>query len=316
MSENTSAANEHIGTMLSSVDVNVVSVLVPVRNGAATIAEQLEALSTQECVVNWELLVINNGSTDNTRAVVESWCDKMPMLRIIEAPDGIGINYARNAGVAASKGDVILICDSDDVVHAGWIQAHVDALAQVDISGGPLDELSLNSDTIAAVNRSGHMMTSLPVAGHYLPFAPGGNIGFHRRVWEGIGGFNEGWKRGSTETEFCWRAQLAGYTIGFAPGAVVAYRHSESIRQEIKRKYRSSRSLPRLYKQFGHIGMPRPPISVAAIDWLWLLVKAPKALVDRKVRLKWIDVMAWRSGLVAGSVKYHTVYFGLVVALL
>ncbi|HWV56413.1 MAG TPA: glycosyltransferase family 2 protein [Longimicrobiales bacterium] len=285
----------------------LVSVVIPVRNGAATIGEQLQALSRQSFHGRWEVVVADNGSTDGTAEVAAQYRSSLPDLRIISAPDGLGINFARNAGVRAARGSLILICDADDVVQPGWIAAHVRTLDEYDLSGGPVDEVLLNTERVARFN-AGNLPDRLPVCGAFLPYAIGCNLAFHREVWERIGGFDDAWQRGSTEIEFCWRAQLAGFTIGWAPDAVVAYRHSPYIRSEVQRRYRSARSMPRLFAAFRRHGMPRRSLRRAILAWAWLVYRAPWALTSDRWRMKWIQVGAWRAGLLAGSLRYRVLY--------
>lgn len=287
--------------------MNLLSVVIPVRNGAATIAAQLGALAAQGYEGPWEVVVADNGSTDGTAAVVERFRDRLPRLRVVAADGGIGINVGRNAGIRAAQGDLILICDADDVVHPGWIAAHAAALAQHDITGGPLDEDTLNSGEIARFNARSHQ-DDPPISGRFLPYASGGNCGFRRQVWERIGGFDSRWQRGATEIEFCWRAQIAGFRIGWAPDAVVAYRHDPALRSEVRRRYRSARAITMLYAQFRRHGMPPARPGRALRAWGWLVFRAPWALADAAWRLKWLQVAAWRAGLLAGSARYRVVY--------
>lgn len=285
----------------------MVSVVIPVRNGGATIGSQLAALSIQGFDGDWEVVVLDNGSEDDTITVVERHRLAFPTLRVVSDNGGSGINYARNAGIRASSGDLILICDSDDVVQPGWIAAHVATLSEADISGGPLDEVLLNTPEVARFN-SGVVQEGCPVSGGFLRYAYGGNIGFRRVVWESIGGFDDAWRRGATEIEFCWRAQLAGFRLMWSAGAIVAYRHDTSISSEVSRRFRSARSMPRLYRGFRAYGMMPTDPKTAIRGWLWLLIRVPWIIRGGAQRHKWLQVAAWRSGLVAGSLKYQVLY--------
>lgn len=292
--------------MTSSISVSVV---IPVRNGAATIAEQLEALGRQEFGEPWEVVAADNRSNDGTREVIETFSDRLPGLRVVSADHGIGINVGRNAGVAAANGELILICDADDVVRPGWIEAHARNLAHYDLSGGPVDEISLNGSKVATFNSAEARRGVVPpTSGGFLPYAIGCNFAFTRAAWDAIGGFDEAWQRGSTEVEFCWRAQLAGFELGWARDAVVAYRHGTTIRSEVRRRYRSARSKPRLYAAFKHHGMPGRSLWKALRAWAWLLFWAPRAALQCRFRLKWVQVAAWRAGLLVGSLRYRSLY--------
>jgi glycosyltransferase involved in cell wall biosynthesis len=284
-----------------------VSVVIPVRNGARTIAEQLRALERQDYDGRWEVVIADNGSTDDTRAVVEAFRGRVPRLRIVAADHGVGINVGRNGGVQAAKGELILICDADDVVHSGWIRGHVEALREYDLSGGPLDQVTLNPPEVAALH-SGKAQKGCAVAGRFLPYATGCNFAFRREVWESVGGFDEAWRRGHTETEFCWRAQLQGFRLGWAAGATVAYRRSSGVGGDLKRLYRSARALPRLYSQFRGDGMPASGLRSALRSWAWLVYRLPWAVLRRQWRTKWLQVAAWRAGRIAGSLRYRVLY--------
>lgn len=289
-----------------TADVDV-SVVIPVRNGEATIAEQLDALSRQDFRGSWEVVVADNGSTDRTRAVVEGFNGRVPGLRIVEANEGSGINIARNAGVRAARGRFVLLCDADDMVAPGWVAALAGALVSYELAGGPVDERSLNAADVAEFNARKER-TGSPVCGRFLPYATGCNLGFRRDAWERIGGFDDAWRRGATEIEFCWRAQLAGLRLGWAPEALVRYRHAPSIRSEVRRRYVAARALPRLFSQFARHGMPRRALKPAVLAWLWIVYRSPWAAVSSRWRMKWLQVAAWRAGLVAGSVRYRVLY--------
>lgn len=284
-----------------------VTVVIPVRNGAATLGDQLAALSAQDSEVPWNLVIADNGSTDGTRAVVERWRSALPPVTVVAADHAVGINAARNAGIAAASAEVILLCDADDVVQPGWIDAHVAALRSSDLCGGPLDVAALNTAHVAEFSRPS-APDGPPVACRFLPYAFGGNLGMWRRVWEAVGGFDEQWVRGSTEIEFCWRAQLVGFSLGWAPDAVVAYRLGPSMRHEVRRRFRSARSAVRLYAQFRARGVPTPSIAPALRAWAWLAYRSPGAVIDPRRRRSWLQVAAWRAGLVAGSIRYRVLY--------
>lgn len=284
-----------------------VSVVIPVRNGDATIAEQLDALSRQDFPGSWEVVVADNGSTDRTRAVVEGFFGRVPGLRVVEANDGAGINIARNAGVRAARGRFVLLCDADDVVAPGWVAALARALETDELAGGPVDERSLNAPGVAEFNERKERNGS-PVCGRFLPYATGCNLGFRREAWDLIGGFDDAWRRGATEIEFCWRAQLAGLRLGWAPDAVVRYRHAPSIKSEFRRRYVAARALPRLFSQFARHGMPRRALKPAVLAWFWIVYRSPWAAVSSRWRMKWLQVAAWRAGLLAGSVRYRVLY--------
>ena len=126
----------------------LVTVIVPVRNGARTLPEQFEALAAQRYDGAWELIVADNGSTDTTLAVCASWTDRLPRLRVVDASERAGSSHARNVGASAANGELLAFCDADDVVDESWLQAIVESARDHDLVGGVQDEARLNDDTI------------------------------------------------------------------------------------------------------------------------------------------------------------------------
>jgi glycosyltransferase involved in cell wall biosynthesis len=76
--------------------VMTVSVIVPAYNGERWIRDQLTALSKQTYTGEWELIVADNGSTDDTRAIAASWADRFAAFRLLDASGGRGPAHNRN----------------------------------------------------------------------------------------------------------------------------------------------------------------------------------------------------------------------------
>src|SRR5205807_9629623 len=126
----------------------VASVILCVRNGASTIGDQLAALARQTCPDPWEVVVVDNGSSDGTAGVVQQWRDRLPGLRIVSANQGVGLAYARNVGSHAASGRILAFCDADDVADPGWLAGLIAGAGEADIVGGRLDLELLNDDLV------------------------------------------------------------------------------------------------------------------------------------------------------------------------
>ena len=88
------------------------SVIIPAYNAAATLGEALCSVEQQH-VQPFEVVVVNDGSTDETAAVIQSFMDRLPLVCVDQANAGLGA--ARNAGMRAAKGDAWVFLDADDV---------------------------------------------------------------------------------------------------------------------------------------------------------------------------------------------------------
>jgi glycosyltransferase involved in cell wall biosynthesis len=88
------------------------SVIIPAYNAAATLSEALHSVEQQH-VQPFEVVVVNDGSTDDTERVVQSFMDRLPLVCVHQENAGLGA--ARNAGMRAAKGAAWVFLDADDV---------------------------------------------------------------------------------------------------------------------------------------------------------------------------------------------------------
>jgi hypothetical protein len=213
------------------------SVVIACRDAGALLPVQLAALARQESPVPWEVLVCDNGSTDDTLAVALSWSERLP-LRVIDASAGVGAGPARNAGVEAARAEYIGFCDADDEVGDGWLAALHRALTEHSFVAGRFDLGRLNSPRAVRSRRldqrTGLQMSSAAVG---LPHAGGGNLGIRRSVFRSVGGFDPS-VRYLQDTDLCWRVQRAGYPLVFVPELVVHVR----LRSTLRGMYRQGRN--------------------------------------------------------------------------
>jgi glycosyltransferase involved in cell wall biosynthesis len=89
-----------------------VTVLMPVRNGAAFIREAIDSVLAQD-FADYELLIVNDGSTDATVEIVESYTD--PRIRLLSYPQALGQTYVRIEGMRAARGKYVALLDADDI---------------------------------------------------------------------------------------------------------------------------------------------------------------------------------------------------------
>ncbi len=93
------------------------SIIVPAYNAQSDIADCLDSLVAQKSSENFEIIVINDGSTDHTPDIVESYAMRHPKIKLISQANA-GVSAARNRGIDASHGEYISFVDSDDTVGA------------------------------------------------------------------------------------------------------------------------------------------------------------------------------------------------------
>ncbi len=282
------------------------TVIVPVRNGAATIDAQLAALAGQTYPGPWEVVVADNGSTDATARIVRRWADRIPRLRLVDASDRVGAGHARNVACAVASGGLLLFCDADDVVANEWVAAMVAGLGEHAAVGGRVERRLLN-DPQAVTARPGRPDGLLDSFG-FLPYPLTANCGIRREIWTCVGGFDENYPYGSEDVVFFWRAQLAGYAVDYLPQAVVHYRLRSGLRGMVRQYYRYGRTHPRLFKDFARLGMPRTNVAAVVREWGWLLRNLSSLAHSRAGRTVWLTRLAMRTGRLVGSARHRVVY--------
>ena len=279
----------------------LVSVVMPVFNGAEVLREQLISLVHQDFRDPWELIAADNGSSDASLEVIDEFAQELP-LRIIDASARSGNAAARNLGAAAATGDLILFCDQDDAVDPHWISSHLACLSDADISIGPYE---MRTDMALAESGS---YVSVPMRGTYgfLPYGLSANMGIRRSTFDILGGFDEMYPA-ACDVDICWRAQLQGLALGVTEDAVVTKRKRHRAGDLWRQHYTFGCDDVRLYSNFRRHGMPRS-LPLAVKTYSWLLVHTPY-LFHQQRRLHWIGVAARRMGRVAGSIRNRLFFF-------
>jgi glycosyltransferase involved in cell wall biosynthesis len=284
----------------------LVSVLMPLRNERRHVAEQLDALAGQTYLGRWELVVADNGSSDGSSEVVRSLAGAIPGLRLVDASARRGLNHARNAGVAAARGDFVAFCDADDVAAPGWLEALAAAAPDADVVAGPLDFEALN-DPLSRSWRRGLAWAERRHANGFFVHVPGGNCAMRTPLARELR-WDEAFTYGSADAEFSWRAQALGLRVGIAPGALMRVRYPPGLRGLASQFFRYGHSQPRLFRRHRGDGMPRSDFAEALADWRGLAAGLPSLWRCEQKRGRWVRSAALRCGRAAGSVRHRVFY--------
>lgn len=283
------------------------SVVIPCYNCSSTLAAQLDALSGQEWDEGWEVVIADNGSTDETLRVVESFREKLPELRVLEATRHKGPAHARNAGAGAASGDALLFCDGDDVVGEHWLRAMGEALRVHHFVGGRLVVTEINEawmvqsrPEIMDLQNHGVLTTH-----GFLPWASSSNMGIRRGLFEEVGGFSESMPA-LEDVDFCWRVQQLGVNLVAAPESYIHYRLRGTCMGIFHQSRVYAENFVLLCKQYQPLGFAPPFPSVKSLmrNWLRLLRTLPRAH-DKRNWGEWMWYAGWRWGCLTGSFKHR-----------
>ena len=228
-----------------------VSVVIPCKNEARHLPQMLESLARQAWEGSWEVVIADNGSTDDTRAVIERFRRRLPSLMVVDASARPGAAYARNVGVARSGGLKLLFVDADDEVSNRYVPAMATALDEAPLVFGRASFERLNARWARESWPSTWQQTEPLNNFGFLPFAGAGTLGVRRSIFEEVGGFDESFPT-YEEADFCWRIQLAGHPGPvLVPDAVLEYRLPDRLSTMYKRGRDYARGQAALSKRYG-----------------------------------------------------------------
>jgi len=184
-----------------------VSVVIPAYKQADYLGAAIESVLGQH-YTNWELLVVNDASPDETIAIVEQYTD--PRIRLINHTENLGLPAARNSGLRAATGSILALLDADDLFHQDKLQAHVDFLQanpQVGVSYNARYEVNAE-EGILALWRPPTVATFADMVMGF-PFAPSDMV--LRREWAfRVDLFDARYKAMSEDLDINCRLALAG----------------------------------------------------------------------------------------------------------
>lgn len=280
------------------------SVIVPCRNAAGTLSGTLDSLASQEWDERWELLVVDNGSTDETVSIATDYAARLP-LRVVDASERAGQPFALNMGVQAARAHAVAFCDADDEVGAGWLAALGNALAEHELVAGRQDYERLNEPWVRAsrepVFETGLAKLWFPP---YLPHAGSGGLGVRKNLHESIGGFDESMDV-LFDMDYTVRAQLAGAEITFVPEAVIHYRYRHDLRGIFRQSRLYAEHVALLQRRYKPKGKRVPGQRTWLIEgWKPVVQTVPRVhRKDGRGRLAWL--LGWQVGRYVGSVKHR-----------
>lgn len=280
------------------------SVIIPCYNASDTLADQLEALAQQRWSDSWEVIVADNGSTDELLAVVERYRERIPNLRVADASDRRGIGHALNVAAEAAVGEALVRCDADDVVAPGWLAAMGEALTKHDFVACRFETFKLNPPWLWGdgwnPQQDGVQEYNYPP---FLPHAGGGSLGVKRALHEAVGGFDS-FIPALEDTDYCWRIQLAGTKLHFVPDAVVHIRLRNTLYGIFQRARFWGKQNVFIYKRYRPLGMPKLSWKCGIMAWANLLrVRSLLQLRRQPGRAALAWELGWRIGRLQGSIK-------------
>ena len=207
----------------------LISVIIPTYNAESFLDETLESVLSQT-YENWECIIVNDGSTDNTESVAKKWCEKDSRFRLT-IKENRGLSSARNWGIKESKAEYIAFLDADDILTPDSLEVRINVLIEqnVDLVATKLQHFT---DKLPKVSKNNARQDVLYYAKEGLTQLMAFNkvtpstVLCKKSVMDEVGGFT--WHK-KAEDLHCWlKVLFAGYKIYRIDETLLLYRLVEN----------------------------------------------------------------------------------------
>jgi succinoglycan biosynthesis protein ExoA len=268
-------------------ELPLVSIVVPMLDEIEAVQHCIDGFAAQEYPLDRiEVLIVDGGSSDGSRELVERERAAKPWIRLVENPKRKA-SAAFNAGIRAARGDVVCLFSSHGVAGPDFVGRSVEVLRSTGAAGvgGRLVHEGVDRTSRAI----GLAMTSPFGMASPFRYATGrrevdtiGHPAYLRQVLEEVGWFDESLERNS-DYEYNWRLRAAGHRLVFEPEIVTVYRPRGTVSSLARQFWFYGRWKERVVRRHPGSVRPRhlvPPLAVAAMPAGLLL-----AAVSRRGRL-------------------------------
>jgi glycosyltransferase involved in cell wall biosynthesis len=211
------------------------SIIIPTFNGASRIGSCLDSLVKQTAGRNVEILVVDDGSTDNTAQVVRAY----PSVRLVLQANA-GPAAARNRGAMEAKGRLLLFTDDDCVPMSDWLWAMFEPFKDPDVVAAKGVYRTHQKDLAARFVQMEYEDKYRLMAGlSSIDFIDTYSAGFRRDRFLEMTGYDTSFPVACAEdVELSYRMSARGWKMKFVPAAIVYHTHPDTFLNYLKKKYK------------------------------------------------------------------------------
>jgi O-antigen biosynthesis protein len=213
--------------------------------------------------VSYEIILIDDGSTDGTR----EWLGTLqgPGIRVLLNERNVGYAVTNNRAAAIARGGFLALLNNDLILLPGWLEPMLAAHASLEDRAGLIGNIQLDARS-GAVDHAGlvigvtgkplHVRAIPPVLGRWLhpvravPAVTGACMLIERALWQRLGGFDEGYINGGEDIDLCFRARAEGRVNAVALRSVVRHHVSASPGRKARDEENSYRLARRWQREF------------------------------------------------------------------
>jgi glycosyltransferase involved in cell wall biosynthesis len=233
-----------------------ISVVIPVLNGADTLARLLTSIRAGR-LQPLEVLVVDNGSTDGSTNIATS----LGATLLFEGARRSSY-AARNCGWKAAAGQVIAFTDADCFTDVDWLTHAVSEFEDgADLVAGRIVTTALDDSLAARYDSLSYLDQKWSVASH--GFGATANLLIRREVLEKVGGFDGAMISGG-DVDLCWRARSMGFSLRYSEPCLVTHASRTRVRDILRRAHRLGIGHATLHKRYADF-RPICPLGVSRL---------------------------------------------------
>jgi glycosyltransferase involved in cell wall biosynthesis len=257
-----------------------VTVVIPVRDGAALLAACLDHVMPEAARHDARVVVVDDASSDASAEIARRHGAEVLVRTRPEGPYA-----ARNAGWRHTSSPRVVFTDTRCRPRQGWLGGLLAGLDDpaMAVVGGDVHASWGPSAAERYAHRWQPLMPDRGLSHPFLPFLPTCNVATRREVLEAVDGFRQ--IRSGGDLDFCWRVQLHGAgSVGYAPDAAVDWAPRTTVREVMRQWYRYGAAKPSLFATYREHGLTADPPPLALKQAYWDARLFAKGLRDRPVR--------------------------------
>jgi len=227
-----------------------VSVIIPTFNRSANLSRCLDSLFNQTYPKDrYEIIIVNDGSRDNTENVLREYKKKAPCEFIGITQENQGIAIATNSGISKSKGDIICFTGDDCIPENNWITLLVNGFTDEKIGavGGKVVSYQVKTQIQQFVEDCGCLDQEKFVKKNTMIT---GSAAYRRHILTDIQGLDDH-MNACIDLDISIKTQLLGYTLKYVPDAIVYHDHPATVKHFFSQQYRNGIGYVRLHRKYG-----------------------------------------------------------------
>jgi len=273
----------------------MVSVVIPTYNRKDMLKECLESLFNQTYPKDkYEIIVVNDGSTDGTEEVLKEYAKKAPCAFKWLTQQNKGSYAARNLGIKNAGGEIICFTDDDCIADKRWLEELVKGFTDEGIGGVGGRIIAYNPKTMlekyVEMDQASEIREPLYTC----------NAAYKKGVLERVRGFDSYFRSGG-DVDMSIRVTLEGYKLKYASDAIIYHKHRETLKGLIKQRYNYGIGTAVLSKKYRYSLIFTQSIIIELLRLLYLVVALPIKFKNKRLN-SIIDIIV-TSAYILGMIK-------------